>query len=45
MSKWCFNFESGNYENIDKDGFSMEQGTFVLNWDKTPYENDDEEDD
>lgn len=22
MSKWCFNYETGNYEDIDRDGYS-----------------------
>ena len=23
MAKWCFNYESGEYEYIEKDGFSI----------------------
>lgn len=26
MSKWCFNYESGEYENIERDGFSIDRG-------------------
>ena len=25
MSKWCFNYESGEYEYIDRDGFSIDR--------------------
>ena len=24
MVKWCFNYESGDYEYIEKDGFSID---------------------
>lgn len=43
MSKYCFNFESGQYENIDENGFSMEQGAFVNNWDDSEYQREREE--
>ena len=26
MAKWCFNYESGEYEYIEKDGFSIDRG-------------------
>lgn len=29
MSKWCFNYDSGEYENIERDGFSIDQGEYV----------------
>lgn len=25
MAKWCFNYESGEYEYIEKDGFSIDR--------------------
>ena len=31
MSKWCFNYDSGEYENIEKDGFSVDRGEYVYN--------------
>lgn len=30
MSKWCFNYDSGEYEDIDKDGYSWTQGKFLI---------------
>ena len=29
MAKWCFNYESGEYEYIEKDGFSIDRGEYV----------------
>lgn len=39
MSKRCFNYDSGEYEDIDKDkdGFSYTQGEYVYNWDDSDY--------
>ena len=31
MAKWCFNYESGEYEYIEKDGFSIDRGEYVYN--------------
>ena len=44
MVKWCFNYESGDYEYIEKDGFSIDRGEYVYNWDDSEYrrEEDDE---
>ena len=33
MTKWCFNYESGEYEYIGKDGYSIDRGEYVYNWD------------
>ena len=43
MSKWCLNYESGKYEHIDRNGFSIESGTFVHNWDDSEYRREEEE--
>lgn len=44
--KWCFNYESGNYEWIEEDGYSWDQGGYVLIWDDSEYQRErDEEDD
>ena len=43
MSKWCFNYDSGEYENIEKDGFSVDRGEYVYNWDDSEYQREDEE--
>lgn len=43
MSKWCLNYESGEYEDIDKDGYSYTQGEYVFNWDDSDYRREEEE--
>lgn len=43
MSKWCFNYDSGEYEYIDKDGYSWTQGEYVYNWDDSEYRREEEE--
>lgn len=42
MSKWCFNYESGEYEEIDRDGFSISQGRHVFNWDNSEFRREEE---
>lgn len=43
MSKWCFNYDSGQYEDIDEDGYSWTQGEYVYNWDDSEYRHEEEE--
>lgn len=43
MSKYCFNYDSGEYENIERDGFSIDQGEHVYNWDDSEYRREEEE--
>ncbi len=43
MSKWCFNYESREYEDIDKDGYSWTLGKYVNNWDDSEYKREKEE--
>ena len=43
MTKWCLNYESGEYEYIDRDGFSWDQGEYVYNWDDSEYKREEEE--
>ena len=45
MAKWCLNYESGDYEYIERDGFSIDLGEYVYNWDDSEYrcEEEDEE--
>ena len=43
MSKWCFNYESGEFEFIEKDGFSIDRGEYVYNWDDSEYKREEEE--
>lgn len=43
MSKWCFNYDSGEYEDIDRDGYSWTRGEYVNNWDDDEYRREEEE--
>lgn len=43
MSKWYFNYDSGEYEDIDENGYSYTQGEYVYNWDNSEYEREREE--
>jgi len=43
MSKWCFNYDSGEYEEIDRDGFSISRGEYVNNWDDSKFRREEEE--
>ena len=42
MTKWCYNYDSGEYEYIDKDGFSIDRGEYVYNWDDSEYRREEE---
>lgn len=37
MTKLCYNYDSGEYEYIDEDGYSHNSGEYVSNWDDGPY--------
>ena len=43
MSKLCFNYESGEFEEIDRDGYSWTLGEYVTIWDDSPYKRAEEE--
>ena len=43
MTKWCLNYDSGEYENIDKDGYSIDRGEYIYNWDDSEYRREEEE--
>lgn len=43
MSKWCFNYDFGEYEWIEKDGYSIYRGAYVYNWDNSAYKREEEE--
>ena len=43
MAKYAFNYDSGEYENIERDGFSIDQGEYVYNWDDSEYRHEEEE--
>ena len=43
MPKYCLNYESGEYEYIDRDGFSWDRGEYVYNWDDSEYRREEEQ--
>lgn len=49
MPKYCYNYDTGDYEWIDEDGYSYNSGEYLYNWDSSEYErdkhNEDDEDD
>ena len=43
MPKWCYNYDSGEYEYIERDGYSIDRGEYVYNWDDSEYRREEEE--
>ena len=43
MSKRDFNYESDEYEDIDRDGFSWTKGEYTYNWDDSEYRREEAE--
>ena len=43
MAKYAFNYDSGEYEYIERDGFSIDRGGYVYNWDDSEYRLEEEE--
>ena len=43
MAKYTFNYDSGEYEYIERDGFSIDRGEYVYNWDDSEYRREEEE--
>ncbi len=43
MAKWCLNYDSGEYEYIEEDGYSLDRGEYVYNWDDSEYRREREE--
>ncbi len=41
--KWCYNYDSGEYEWIDENGYSLDQGEYVYNWDDSEYKEEREQ--
>jgi len=44
MSKWCFDYETGEFANIERDGFNVDRGEYTYNWDDSEYRREEEED-
>ena len=43
MAKWCFDYETGDYKYIERDGFCYETGRYTYNWDDSEYRREEEE--
>ncbi len=43
MSKWTLDFETGEYANIERDGFNIDRGEYTYNWDDSEYRREEEE--
>lgn len=43
MAKYAFNYDSGEYEYIERDGFSIDRGKYVYNWDDSEYHREEKE--
>lgn len=43
MPKYCYNYDSSDYEYIDKNGYSWDRGEYVYNWDDSEYRLEEEE--
>ena len=43
MAKYTFNYDSGEYEYIERDGFSIDRGECVYKWDDSEYRREEEE--
>ena len=42
MAKWAFNYDSGDYEYIESDGFRIDHGDYAYNWDNSEYRREEE---
>lgn len=43
MSKWCFDYEMGEFANIERDGFNVDRGEYTYNWDDSEYRQEDDD--
>jgi len=43
MAKYEFDYETGEYEYIERDGFSIDRGEYTYNWDDSEYRREEEE--
>ena len=42
MSKWSYNYDFGEYEHIELDGYSIDCGEYIYNWDNSEYRREEE---
>ena len=43
MAKYVYDYETGEYEYIERDGFSIDRGEYTFNWDDSEYRREEEE--
>lgn len=43
MAKYVFDYETGEYEYIERDGFSIDRGEYTYNWDDSEYRREEQE--
>ncbi|MCR5087325.1 MAG: hypothetical protein K6B39_08035 [Lachnospiraceae bacterium] len=43
MAKYVFDYETGEYEYIERDGFSIDRGEYTYNWDDSEYRREERE--
>ena len=43
MAIYAFDYETGEYEYIEEDGFSIDRGEYTYNWDDSEYRLEEEE--
>ena len=42
MAKYVFDYETGEYEYIERDGFIIDRGEYTYNWDNSEYRREEE---
>ena len=43
MAKYVFDYETGEYEYIERDGFSIDRGEYTYSWDDSEYRREEQE--
>ena len=43
MAKYVYDYETGEYEFIERDGFSIDRGEYTYNWDDSEYRREEDE--
>lgn len=43
MAKYAYNYETGEYEYIERDGFRVDRGEYAYSWDDSEYRREGED--
>ena len=43
MAKYVLNYDSDEYEYIERDGYSIDRSEYVYNWDDSEYRREEED--